>query len=70
MTWLMALCLSCIMSSAISCFNLLLNKGLVDGFFSIWMYAWWLSWLMAFRLILGVLPLARNTLLKFSDVPK
>lgn len=39
LTWLMPLMLSGIMSGSISCFNLLLNKGLVDGFFGIWLHA-------------------------------
>ncbi|MQW92700.1 DUF2798 domain-containing protein [Acinetobacter wanghuae] len=70
LTWLMPLILSGIMSGAISCFNLFLKLGWVDGFFSIWLHAWSLSWLMAFPLILIVLPLVRNTLMKFVEMPK
>jgi hypothetical protein len=70
LTWLMPLILSGIMSGAISCFNLLLNKGLVDGFFSLWLHAWSLSWLMAFPLILVMLPLVRKFLMQFVEMPK
>lgn len=70
LTWLMPLMLSGIMSGSISCFNLLLNKGWVDGFFSIWLHAWSLSWLMAFPLILIVLPLVRKFLMKFVHLPQ
>lgn len=65
MAWLMPLILSGIMSGAISFFNMLLNKGWIDGILSLWLHAWSLSWLMAFPLILVVLPLVRNFLLKF-----
>lgn len=69
LTWLMPLILSGIMSGAISCFNMLLNKGFVDGFFSLWLHAWSLSWLMAFPLILVMLPLVRRFLMLFIDKP-
>lgn len=70
MTWLMPLILSGIMSCAISGFNLFLKLGLVDGFLAIWLKAWSLSWLLAFPLILVVLPLVRNTLMKFVEIAK
>ena len=70
MTWLMPLILSGIMSGAISCYNMILNRGLSDGFMAVWLPAWGKSWLLAFPLILIVLPIVRNTLLKFVDVPK
>lgn len=65
LAWLMPLFLSGIMSGAISCFNMIINKGLVDGFFSLWLHVWSLSWLMAFPLILVVLPLVRRFLMLF-----
>jgi hypothetical protein len=49
---------------------MLLNKGWSDQFISLWLHAWSMSWLMAFPLILVVLPLVRRTLMKFVDVPK
>lgn len=70
LNWLMPLILSGIMSGAISCFNMLLNKGWSDQFISLWLHAWSMSWLMAFPLILVMLPLVRRTLMKFVDVPK
>ena len=70
LNWLMPLILSGIMSGAISYFNMLLNKGWSDQFISLWLHAWSMSWLMAFPLILVVLPLVRRTLMKFVDVPK
>ena len=69
-TWLMPLILSGIMSGAISCFNVFLKVGSVDGFLEIWLHAWSLSWLMAFPLILIVLPLVRNTLMKCVEIPQ
>lgn len=70
MTWLMPLILSGIMSCAISGFNLFLKLGWVDGFLGVWLKAWSLSWLLAFPLILIVLPLVRNTLMKFVEIAK
>jgi len=70
LAWLMPLILSGIMSGAISCFNMLLNNGFVSGFFSMWLHAWSLSWLMAFPLILIMLPLVRRVLMKFVDASK
>ncbi|MBP8064369.1 MAG: DUF2798 domain-containing protein [Acinetobacter sp.] len=70
MTWLMPLILSGIMSGAISCYNMILNLGLVHNFLELWLFAWAKSWLLAFPLILVVLPIVRNTLLKFVDSPK
>jgi hypothetical protein len=70
MAWLMPLILSGIMSGAISCYNMMLSRGLSEDFLAIWLPAWGKSWLLAFPLILVVLPLVRNTLLKFVDVQK
>jgi hypothetical protein len=69
LAWLMPLFLSGIMSGAISCFNMIINKGLVDGFFFLWLHAWSLSWLMAFPLILMALPLVRRFLMLFMAKP-
>lgn len=70
MAWLMPLILSGIMSGSISCFNMLMNKGFVDGFLGIWLRAWSMSWLVAFPLILVMLPLVRNILMRFIAIPK
>ncbi|ATO18296.1 hypothetical protein BS636_00700 [Acinetobacter sp. LoGeW2-3] len=69
LSWLMPLILSGIMSGAISCFNMFINKGWSDQFISLWLHAWSMSWLMAFPLILVVLPLVRNFLMKFVEMP-
>lgn len=69
LTWLMPLILSGIMSCAISGFNLFLKLGWVDGFFGIWLHAWSLSWLMAFPLIMIMLPLVRKLLSKIVAQP-
>lgn len=66
----MPLILSGIMSGAISLFNMLMNKGFIEGIWSIWLRAWGMSWLVAFPLIMIVLPIVRNFLMKFVDVPK
>ena len=70
MAWLMPLILSCVMSGSLSCFNLLMNKGWVDGFISIWLHTWVLSWLVAFPLILVFIPLVRKFLMQFVEMPK
>ena len=66
----MPLILSGIMSGAISCFNIYLKIGAAEGFISIWLHAWSLSWLMAFPLIMIVLPLVRKFLMQFVEQPK
>ena len=65
LNWLMPLCLSGIMSGAISCFNMLMNKGYIDGFWGLWLHAWSLSWMMAFPLVLIVLPIVRRLLMRY-----
>lgn len=69
LAWLMPLFLSGIMSGSISCFNMLMNKGLVDGFIGIWLRAWGMSWVVAFPLILIMLPLVRKFLMQFVQMP-
>jgi hypothetical protein len=69
LSWLMPLFLSGIMSGAISCFNMLLNKGWIEGFMNMWLHAWAMSWMIAFPLVLIVLPLVRNFLMKFVRLP-
>ncbi len=69
LAWLMPLILSGIMSGAISCYNMFMNKGLVDGFLSLWLHAWGMSWLVAFPLILVMLPLVRKFLMQFVALP-
>jgi hypothetical protein len=68
--WLMPLMLSGIMSGSISCFNMLMNKGLSAEFLNMWLRAWSMSWLIAFPLIMVVLPLVRKFLFQFVDTSK
>lgn len=72
LTWIMPLFLSGIMSGSISCFNMWLNKGMIDGFFFMWIRAWSISWLVAYPLILILLPLVRKLLMKYiiAEPPK
>jgi len=69
LNWLMPLILSGIMSGAISCFNMPLNKSWSNAFISLWLHAWGLSWLVAFPLILFVLPPVRKILIQFVQMP-
>ena len=69
LAWLMPLILSGIMSGSISCFNMLMNKGWSDEFIALWLHAWSMSWLIAFPLILLVLPLVRKFLMQFVQMP-
>ncbi|RKG37952.1 DUF2798 domain-containing protein [Acinetobacter rongchengensis] len=58
--WILPLILSCLMSAAISMFNLWKNLGLVDGFFSKWLSVWLLSWAIAYPTVLIFLPIVRR----------
>ena len=60
LNWLMPLILSGIMSGAISCFNMLLNKGWSDQFISLWLHNWMISWAFAFPIVLLLLPFVRK----------
>lgn len=53
------LILSFFMTCVVSLISTLRSVGLVDGFWSLWLGAWGLSWIVAFPLLLLVLPLAR-----------
>ena len=59
-TWIMPLLLSCLMSAAISMFNLWKNLGVIDGFFSKWFPIWLLSWAIAYPTVLIFLPIVRR----------
>ncbi|NLA89327.1 MAG: DUF2798 domain-containing protein [Alcaligenaceae bacterium] len=58
--WLMPLFLSGIMSGVISGYNTLRNLGLIDGVTAIWLNNWFQSWIIAFPLVLVILPLLRR----------
>jgi hypothetical protein len=54
------LVLSFIMTCVVSLISTLRSVGVPEGFLGIWLGAWALSWLVAFPLLLVVLPLART----------
>jgi hypothetical protein len=43
----------------VSLISTLSSVGLIEGFLPLWLGAWGLSWVVAFPLLLVVLPLAR-----------
>lgn len=54
------LILSFFMTCIVSLISTLRSVGLIKGFMPLWLGAWGLSWLIAFPLLLFVLPLARS----------
>lgn len=70
MSWLMPLFLSGLMSGALSCFNLFMNKGFMPGFVEKWLVTWAMSWLVAYPLILIFIPLVRKCLMLIVQVPE
>jgi len=53
------LILSFFMTCVVSLISTLRSVGLIDGFLWLWLGAWALSWIVAFPLLLLVMPLAR-----------
>ena len=53
------LILSFLMTCVVSLISTWRSVGFVDGFMRLWLGAWALSWIIAFPLLLGVLPVAR-----------
>lgn len=70
MSWLMPLFLSGLMSGSLSCFNLFMNQGWIDGFFYKWLSIWCLSWVVAYPLILIFIPLVKRLLMLIVHIPK
>jgi Protein of unknown function (DUF2798) len=54
------LILSALMTCVVSLISTWRSVGLVDEFVELWLGAWALSWVVAFPLLLVVLPLART----------
>lgn len=69
-SWLMPLFLSGLMSGSLSCFNLFMNRGLMQGFVEKWLATWAMSWLVAYPLILIFIPLVRRLLMLIVNVPE
>lgn len=53
------LILSFFMTCVVSLISTLRGVGLIEGFVPLWLGAWALSWVVAFPLLLLVMPLAR-----------
>lgn len=58
--WLMPLLLSSIMSGVISAYNTIRNLGFIEGVTAIWFNNWIQSWIIAFPLVLIILPILRR----------
>jgi hypothetical protein len=56
---ILPLFLSLIMTCVVSLISTLRSVGLVEDFLRLWLGAWGLSWLVAFPLLLVMLPLAK-----------
>ena len=69
-SWLMPLFLSGLMSGSLSCFNLFMNRGLMQGFVEKWLATWAMSWLVAYPLILIFIPLVKRLLMLIIHVPE
>ena len=54
--FLMSLFMSCLMSCVIT----IINLGFADGFFGLWMTAFWKAFLVAFPTIMIVVPQVRK----------
>lgn len=52
--------LSCLMSSIISFINMLRTLGWIEGFISLWLHNWMISWAFAFPIVLLLLPFVRK----------
>ncbi|WP_409039727.1 DUF2798 domain-containing protein [Klebsiella sp. BIGb0407] len=53
------------MSGVISMINLLMNIGFTTSVFKLWPGSWLISWMVAFPVIVFVLPLSRKIALFF-----
>jgi hypothetical protein len=63
------LILSLLMTCVVSFISTWRSVGFVDGFVRLWLGAWGLSWLVAFPLLLVVMPLARAATRFWVDEP-
>ena len=68
-TVVMPFMLSCLMSGIISFINMLRNLGWIDGFISLWLHNWMISWAFAFPIVLTLLPFVRKLTSKLVDIP-
>ena len=63
---LFSFCLSIIMSCVVSGVATLNAAGLADGFATLWLAAWYKSWIVAFPTILVVAPLTRRLVARLT----
>jgi hypothetical protein len=63
------LLLSALMTCVVSLISTWRSVGLIDGFLKVWLGAWGLSWVVAFPLLLVMLPLARTATRFWVDEP-
>jgi hypothetical protein len=67
--FVLPLFLSLIMTCVVSFISTLRSVGLAEHFLRLWLDSWALSWLVAFPLLLVVLPLARTVTSWMVDRP-
>jgi len=58
------------MTCVVSLISTWRSVGLISGFVPLWLSAWGLSWIVAFPLLLVVLPLARALTRRWVDEPR
>ena len=58
--WILPLILSFFMSGTLSLVNLWMRTGFISGFTMIWLETWMFSWLIAYPLVLMLLPVVRR----------
>ena len=54
------LIISVLMSCVVACISTVRGYGLEPGFVSIWMQSWGTSWVIAFPILIFVLPVVRR----------
>lgn len=58
--FVMPLILSVLMTCVVSAISILRSRGVNDSFSDYWFPAWGLSWIVAFPVLLAILPLVRR----------
>lgn len=66
--WILPLFLSGLMSGIISLINTVKNLGWTESLFSIFLSAWMLSWLVAYPMVLIILPIVKKITALFVDM--
>jgi Protein of unknown function (DUF2798) len=63
------LVLSIFMTCIVSGVSVARARGVGDGFAAAWLPAWGLSWVVAFPVLLGVMPLVRRVVASVVEPP-